>query len=136
MALPVGVGSDPGVAEGGGGGAGNLLEGVADFGDEGVLKLLAILLLVALVLSVVAVGCYLIWCAPGILSEAAFQVLLVPGLSRKIRRVKESGWEISIFKATWWGFLLILLASVAFGIVAQLYNPAAVSVRDLFISAR
>jgi hypothetical protein len=81
-------------------------------------------------------GCYLIWCAPSILSEAAFQVLLVTGLSHKVRRAKESDWEISIFKATWWGFLLVLLASVAFGVAAQLYNPAAVSVRDLFISAR
>jgi hypothetical protein len=136
MVLPVGVGADPGVAEGGGGGAGSVLDGLSGVGDEGFLKLLAILLLVALVFSVVIVGGYLIWCAPIILSDAAFHVLLVTSLSRKVRRVKESGWEISIFKATWWGFLLILLFSVAFGIVAQLYNPAAVSVRDLFTSAR
>jgi len=135
MVVPVGVGADPGVAEGGGG-AGSVLEGVLGFGDEGILKLFAILLLAALVFSVVAVGGYLIWSAPSILSEAAFQVLLVTGLSRKVRRVKETGWKISIFKATWWGFLLVLLVSVAFGIVAQLYNPTAVSVRDLFISAR
>jgi hypothetical protein len=113
-----------------------VLDGLSGVGDEGFLKLLAILLLVALVFSVVIVGGYLIWCAPIILSDAAFHVLLVTSLSRKVRRVKESGWEISIFKATWWGFLLILLFSVAFGIVAQLYNPAAVSVRDLFTSAR
>jgi hypothetical protein len=43
---------------------------------------------------------------------------------------------MSILGATWWGFLLILLAAIAFGIVAQLYNPAAVTVRDLFTSAR
>lgn len=136
MVVPVGVGGDPGVTEGGGGGVGNVLEGVADIADEGVLKLLAILLLAALVFSVVAVGGYLIWCAPSILSEAAFQVLLVTGLSGKVRRVKETGWEISIFKATWWGFLLVLVASVAFGVAVQIYNPAAVTVRDLFTSAR
>jgi hypothetical protein len=136
VAMPVGVGSNPGVATGGGGGVGNVLEGVADIADEGVLKLLAIVLLVALVFSVVVVGVYLIWCAPAILSDAAFHVLLVAGLSHRVRRVKESGWEISIFKATWWGVLLILLTAIAFGIVAQLYNPAAVTVRDLFTSAR
>jgi hypothetical protein len=135
VAMPIGVGSNPGVSAGGGGGVGNVLEGVGDIADEGVLKLLAIVLLVALVFSVVVVGVYLIWCAPAILSEAAFHVLLVAGLSRKVRRVKESGWEISIFKATWWGVLLILLAAIAFGIVAQLYNPAAVTVRDLLTSA-
>ena len=135
MAVPVGVGSDPGVsASGGGGGAGNILEGVSSIGDEGFLKFVAILLLVALVLSVVVVGGYLIWFAPHILSEAAFQVLLVTGLSRKLRQAKETGWEISILGATWWCFLLILVFSVAFGIVVQLYNPAAVTVRDLFTS--
>jgi hypothetical protein len=136
VAMPIGVGSDPGVSAGGGGGVGNVLEGVADIADEGVLKLLAIVLLVALVFSVVVVGVYLIWCAPAILSEAAFHVLLVASLSHRVRRVKESGWEISIFKATWWGALLILLAAIAFGIVAQLYNPAAVTVRDLLTNVR
>jgi len=138
IAMPVGVGDNPGVAGGsqGGGGGGSFLDGVADIGDEGILKLLAILLLVALVLSVAAVGVYLIWCAPTILSDAAFHVLLVTGLSRKVRRVKESNWKMSIFKATWWGFLLVLALALAFGIVAQLYNPAAVTVRDLFTSTR
>jgi len=134
MAVPVGVGSEPNVTGGGGGGAGNIFEGVSSIGDEGFLKFVAILLLVALVLSVVLVGGYLIWFAPHILSEAAFQVLLVTGLSRKLRQAKETGWEISILRATWWCFLLILFFSVAFGIAVQLYNPAAVTVRDLFTS--
>ncbi len=136
VAVPLGVRADPGVAGGAHGGGGSFLDGLSDVGDEGFLKLLAIVLLAALVLSVVIVGAYLIWCAPIILSDAAFHVLLVTGLSHKIRRVKESNWEISILKATWWGFLLVLLAAVAFGIVAQLYNPAAITVRDLFTGAR
>jgi hypothetical protein len=135
VAVPIGVGADPGVAGGAQGGGGSLLDGLSGVGDEGFLKLLAILLLVALVFSVVIVGGYLIWCAPIILSDAAFHVLLVTSLSRKVRRVKENNWEMSILGATWWGFLLVLLAAIAFGIVAQLYNPAATSVRDLFISA-
>ena len=134
MAVPVGVGSDPGVSASGGGGAGNILEGVSSIGDEGFLKFVAIILFVALVLSVVLVGGYLIWFAPHILSEAAFQVLLVTGLARKVRQAKNTGWEISILGATWWCFLLILVFSVAFGIAVQLYNPAAVTVRDLFTS--
>jgi hypothetical protein len=136
VAVPVGGGADPGVAGGAHGGGGSFLDGVADIGDEGILKLLAILLLVALVLSVVVVGVYLVWCAPTILSDAAFHVLLVTSLSRRVRRAKEGNWKMSIFKATWWGFLLVLALAIAFGIVAQLYNPAAVTVRDLFTSAR
>jgi hypothetical protein len=134
--VPVGVGGDPVMAGGGKGGGGSLLDGLSGFGDGDFLKFLAIILLVALVFSVMIVGGYLIWCAPAILSDAAFHVLLVAGLSRKVKRVRESDWEISIFKATWWGALLILLAAIAFGIVAQLYNPAAVTVKDLFTSAR
>jgi hypothetical protein len=130
------VGADPGVAGGAHGGGGSILDGLSSVGDEGFLKILAIVLLAALVLSVVIVGGYLIWSAPVILSDAAFHVLLVTSLSRKVRRVREGNWEMSILKATWWGFLLILLAAVAFGIVAQLYNPAAVTVKDLFTSAR
>jgi hypothetical protein len=138
VAVPVGVGGNPVVAEGahGGGGGGGLLDGLSSVGDEGFLKLLAIILLVALVFSVVIVGGYLIWCAPIILSDAAFHVLLVTGLSRKVKRVKEGNWEMSILGATWWGFLLVLLAAIAFGIVSQLYNPAAVTIKDLFTSAR
>jgi hypothetical protein len=136
VAVPIGVGADPGVTVGAKGGGGGLLDGLAGVGDEGFLKLLAIILLVALVFSIVIVGGYLIWCAPIILSDAAFHVLLVTSLSRKVRRAKEGNWEMSILGATWWGFLLVLLAAIAFGIVAQLYNPAAVTVRDLFTGAR
>jgi hypothetical protein len=63
-------------------------------------------------------------------------VLLVAGLHRKVQRVRQNNWKMSILKATWWGFLLILLAAIAFGIVAQLYNPSAVTIRELFINAR
>jgi hypothetical protein len=136
VAVPVGVGSNPVVSAGSKGGGGSLLDGFSSVGDGDFLKMLAIILLVALVLSVVIVGAYLIWCAPIILSDAAFHVLLVAGLHRRVKRVRESNWEMSILKATWWGFLLILLAAIAFGIVAQRYNPAAVTVRDLFTSAR
>jgi hypothetical protein len=136
VAVPVGVGGNPVVPAGAKGGGGGLLDGFSSVGDGDFLKMLAIILLVALVLSVVIVGAYLIWCAPIILSDAAFQVLLVACLHRRVKRVRESNWEMSILKATWWGFLLILLAAIAFGIVAQRYNPAAVTVKDLFTSVR
>jgi hypothetical protein len=137
MAVPVGVGGgNPPVVEGGHGGGGGILDGLSSVGDEGFLKVLAVVLLAALVFSVVIVGGYLIWSAPIILSDAAFHVLLVAGLSHKMKRVREDNWEISILKATWWGFFLILLAAIAFGIVAHLYNPAAVTVRDLFTNTR
>jgi hypothetical protein len=130
-----GVSSDSGVS-GVGEVAGQAVGGTLDIGDDFGLALIAIILLVALALSSVVVSVYLIWSAPAILSEAAFQVLLVTSFAGKVRQVEKTGWEISVFKATWWGFLLVLTFSVAFGAIAQKANPAAVTVKDFFVSTK
>jgi len=118
------------------GGGSDVLDGIGgvgdvlDAGDDG-LGLVALLLLLLLALSVVLGGIYLIWCAPTILTEAAFQVLLVGGFAGKVRRAEEAGWEVGVFRATWWIFALVLLSSIAFGVVAHQYYPAAVTMRDV-----
>jgi preprotein translocase subunit SecG len=61
-----------------------------------------------------------------------FEVLLVSSFAGKIRQVEAAGWEISIFKSTWWMFLLILVFSVGFGYFTQKSMPAAVTVGDIF----
>lgn len=127
-------GSDSAVTEGVGNAAGEAAGAVS--GDGEGLGLIAIILLVALVLSVVIAGGYLIWCAPSIMSDAAFQVILATGLAGKVRQATESGWEISIIKSTWWIFLLVLLFSVGIGFTAQKFIPTAITVRDIFNQIR
>ena len=125
----VGAASNSSVTEGVGSAAGDAA-GCA-FGDEDGLGIIAAILLAALVLSIIIAGGYLIWCAPSIMSEAVFQVLLATGLAGKIRKANGSGWEISILKSTWWIFLLVLLFSVGFGFAAQKCIPTAITVKDI-----
>lgn len=106
--------------------------GGLDAGDDS-LGLLAITLLLLMVLSVVFGGAYLIWSAPTLLTEAAFQALLVGSFAGKVRRADSSDWEVGVIKATWWIFMLVLLSSVAFGFIANRYDPAAVTAKEIVI---
>ena len=132
MVVATGTGSDPGVTDGLGKAADDAVGGALDVGDESSLGLIAIILLAALVSSAIVAGGYLIWCAPTILSDAAFQVLLVTSFAGKVRKAEKTEWETTIFKATWWAFLAVLVLSIAFGVVAQKVNPAAATVKELF----
>ena len=107
-------------------GAGSIL----DVGDDSVLTLIAIVLLAVIVLSIFIAGGYLIWSAPVLLSDAAFHALLVAGFARKVRQTDDTHWQTAILKATWWMFLLVLIFSLAFGIVAQMVFPDAVTIKD------
>ena len=106
---------------------------ILDAGDDSFLTLIAIVLLAVLVLSIFIAGGYLIWSAPVLLSDAAFHALLVAGFSRKVRQAQETHWQTTIFKATWWMFLLVLVLSLSFGIVAQMVFPDAVTIKDFIV---
>jgi len=106
---------------------------ILDVGDDSALTLIAIVLLVVIVLSFFIAGGYLIWSAPVLLSDAAFHALLVAGFARKVRQADDTSWQTAIFKATWWMFLLVLVLSLAFGIVAQMVFPDAVTIKDFIV---
>jgi hypothetical protein len=130
------TGASAGIPPADSGGGSGVLDGVGAVGDvldvgDDALALVAILLLILLALSVVLGGVYLVWCAPTILTETAFHVLMVGSFAGKVRRVEEGGWEVHVLKATWWIFVLVLLASIAFGIVAHMFDPAAVTAREV-----
>jgi len=112
------------------GAAGDAAGGILDAADDSILTVIAIILLFTLALSVFIAGGYLIWSAPAILSDAAFHAVLVAGFARKVRQAEASNWETTIFKSTWWAFLLVLVFSIAFGIIAQIVFPQACTVRD------
>ncbi len=128
------AGADAGAVADTAGKAGDSAGGILDSVGDSSLTVMAIVLLIALILSVFVIGGYLIWTAPALLSNAAFQAILVAGVARKVKQAEESNWETTIFKATWWGFLLVLILSIAFGIVAQMVFPDAVTVRDVLHS--
>ncbi len=72
--------------------------GSADFGlDEAML----VVLLVALVAAILFAGIYLVWEAPMILAETAFEVALAAGMMRQLRTIAQPDWVGSVAKFTW-----------------------------------
>jgi hypothetical protein len=96
--------------------------GVGDF-DEGIV----IILLIAALAAVFGSAGYIIYQAPEILFEAAFEVVLAAGLLRRAKKLRSEGWQYSIFKRTWWLFAVALSVSMAFGFVIKNQCPEASS---------
>jgi len=97
-------------------------------GDE----LLVVVLVIALVLSLLFVAIYIIYTAPALLSEAAFEAMLAAALAKRTRQIDRPGWMGVIWRATIWQFLLVLVLSVALGWAAQRRCPEAKKLRDVF----
>ena len=81
--------------------------------------------LAALVLAIVLAGLYLIYAAPAILAEAAFQALLAPALIPAVRRAEAEGWVPATVRATALPFACMLVAAVGFGFAAMEMCPEA-----------
>jgi hypothetical protein len=99
-----------------------------DLGDEGVVLMALGLLL----LAILGGGAYLIYMAPEILAEAAFQVVLAAGLVKASKRMDEPGWMGSVFKSTWIPFVIVLIMTVAFCWAVNHYRPEATKLADIF----
>lgn len=96
---------------------------------------IVVVLLAALVLSLFVAGGYLIYAAPSILSEAAFEAVLAAALVRRARKVDSPGWIGSVFKATALPFFVILALSMILGWYAQHSCPTAIKIRDALTCA-
>jgi len=122
-------------------GAGDAVAGVGDtvgdvvggaVDDEGGLVLVLVLgLLAVLLFSVLGAGVFLIWQAPAILAEAAFDAVLATSLVRSTKRMKEPDWMGSIFRATWKPFAVVLTLSVVAGWAMHHYLPKAARMMDV-----
>ena len=120
---------------GGGGATGSWGDGTSssggskfdlDFGDDwGVIILIALL-----VLAIVLASVYVIYAAPAILSEAAFNAALAGALARKAKRVSTGGWVGSVFRATVLPFLAVLALAVTTGWYAHKHCPTATRLRE------
>lgn len=111
-----------------GGGSGGSLGGFDFDLDEG----LVLIALALLLLAIFGAGAYLVYAAPEILSEAAFQALLAAGLIKASKKLDRRGWMGSVFKATWIPFVIVLVMTGIFGVVAQTYSPHATRLADIF----
>ena len=85
-------------------------EAVSALGDEGGLLGMVVLAVIGIVVAVVlGAGAYMIYEAPFILSEAAFEVVLAASLVKSSRRMNDPDWFGSVFRTTWIPFSISLL---------------------------
>lgn len=103
-----------------------------DLGDEGCLPVVVLLLLLALLVGIFGAGAYLIYQAPAIFAEAAFQAALASGLVKAARGLDTGGWKGSVWRVTWLPFVIVLALAFAFGWAAHRYCPAATKATEVF----
>ena len=94
--------------------------------------LLVVILFVALVLSLLLVSIYVIYTAPVMLSEVAFEALLAAALAKRAKKIQRPGWIGVVWRATVWPFVVVLVLTIALGWVAQKRCPEAKKLRDVF----
>lgn len=108
-----------------GGGGSFDLDGIDDF--RAVLLLAALALVAAIFFGV---WIYVIYQAPVFLTEAFYQILLTTGVLRKTKRMHQSGWMGSVFRATIIPFLIVISISIGLGLTIQELCPEATTLYD------
>jgi hypothetical protein len=114
---PVSAGSSSGKSGGGGGFD-------LDLGDDAGAIVLVILIVIAVAIAAVA-AFYLIYAAPAILSETAFEAVLAAAVARKTKQMSNMGWIGAVSKKTFWPFAAVMAATIAVGWFAQYHCPEA-----------
>ena len=103
-----------------------------DLDGDGIALLLLALALVAVVF--VTSG-YLIYCAPDVLTEAAFGAALAGTLGRASKQQTPHGWIAGVVKKTWWPYAIVLLAAIVFAGYAAAHFPEATTFRQAIAMA-
>lgn len=102
-------------------------------GDEGgVVAVVIFAVLAAIMAVVVGAGVYLIYEAPFILSEAAFEFILAASLVRGTRRIDSTDWMGSVFKTTSIPFIVTLVLATLAGYLMHHYYPEVTRISELF----
>ncbi len=89
-------------------------------------------LLAAIMAVVVGAGVYLVYEAPFILSEAAFEFVLAASLIRGTRRIDSADWMGSVFKTTSIPFAITLALTFLAGYLMHHYFPVVTRISELF----
>lgn len=87
-------------------------------------------MLAALVLVIFGAGGYLIWVAPEILPDIAFNALLAGCLIGAVKRAESRGWVRSVVWSTWIPLTLVLLVTVGLAVVVHRECPGATKMMD------
>jgi hypothetical protein len=126
-------GSASAVADHGSGVIGDVAEGAASaLGDEGGLVAIVVMAIIGAVVAVViGAGVYMVYEAPVILSEAAFEVVLAASLVRSSRTMNDPDWIGSVFRATWKPFGISLLVALVGALVIHSAYPHVTRVSEL-----
>lgn len=101
-----------------------------DVDEIGVVVLL--ILLALLVAAVLGAGVYLVYNAPAILSEVAFDSFLALSLTKKTKTIRDNNWIGSIFRGTWKQFALILTVTSLTGFAMRIFYPEITKLSELF----
>lgn len=122
-----------GNASGKGGGGGIDL----DVGDgDGWLVVVLLVVAAALLCSVFAAVIFLVYSAPAVLADVAFQAMLAGGMVKSSQRWRDASWEMSLLKSTWIPFAVVFgLALVTAGLAVKLF-PAAHTLPEVIRAAR
>lgn len=99
-------------------------------GGDDLGELILILLIIALAVAILACFVWLVWAAPGILSETAFNAALAGALTRHAHKASRGDWIGGVMRKTAIPFFLILALSIAMGWWAQHYCPTAMRLAD------
>jgi len=93
--------------------------------DLGVIILVAVLVLV-----IAFAALWVIWAAPAILGEAAFQASLTVALARRAKKISTGSWVGSVVKSTIIPFVVVLALAITLGWYAQKKCPSAARLHD------
>lgn len=104
-------------------------DAVSGLSDEGGIVLIPLILLLMVLFGGSA---YLIYEAPAIISEAAFELILATALIKKARKIDRPDWIGSVFRATWPAFALTFGITMIAGWVVMAYCPQATKITDVF----
>ncbi|MBI5632560.1 MAG: hypothetical protein HZA15_03680 [Nitrospirae bacterium] len=103
------------------GAAGEAASGIFDVEDAGIVLIILALLLVV----VFGAALYLVYAAPAILAEAAFDFLLATSLVKSMKRMDNPDWIGSVLGATAIPFTIVLVMAVAAAGIAHYAVPGA-----------
>lgn len=115
------IGTSSGVDEIAGEAGGSLLE-------EGGIILIPLMLVLA---AIFGVGILLIYEAPVILTEAAFEFVLAGVLVKKAKEIDNPDWIGSVFKNTWKPFLCTVVLAIISSIILSYFFPEAIKLSQV-----
>lgn len=106
--------------------AGDTAGGVS---EEGAVPLIVLGLVIA---AIFGAAVYLVYAAPAILAEAAFEALLATSLVRVSKRMDQPDWMGSVFRATAFPFEVTIGLALLVAACIHSYWPEATKLADIF----